>query len=223
MSDWMQTLQKMLGADSAKTGTEVTSTPNWGGLLSSAAMGGLAGALLSSKSAKKIAEQVLIVGGTVAAGAFAWDRYKKYMQQKGPAPQTTQAPAALSCPPDERLERLILSLVFAAKADGHIDAAENRAIRQRLAELGAGADVERLIGEAIDQPLDPEKIARGVRSEEEALQIYLLSRSVIDLDHFMERSYLDALAKALGIPDEARQAIEADIKQSQNQSTSQQP
>lgn len=56
-----------------------------------------------------------------------------------------------------------------------------------------------LIEQAIEQPLD-HNAATGVRNEEEALEIYFLSCAAIDIDHFMERSYLNALGDALKIP-----------------------
>lgn len=53
------------------------------------------------------------------------------------------------------------------------------------------------IEKAIEQPLDPQRLAQGVRNEEEATEIYFLSCAAIDIDHFMERSYLNALGDAL--------------------------
>lgn len=203
MSDWMNEIQRMMGTGEDKHKKSKESTgPNWGALLGSAALGGLAGALLSSKSTKKIAKQVLMVGGGAAAGAFAWDRYKKYMQEPSPAEGTSV---------DVRTERLIYALVFAAKSDGHIDNSEQQVIQQKLSELSLGDEAKRVIDEAIAQPLDPKRLAKGIQTQEEALEIYFLSRSVIDLDHFMERSYLDALATELNIPQAVRQAIEDDI------------
>ncbi|XNM73324.1 DUF533 domain-containing protein [Escherichia coli] len=67
-----------------------------------------------------------------------------------------------------------------------------------------------LIEQAIEQPLDPQRLATGVRNEEEALEIYFLSRAAIDIDHFMERSYLNALGDALKIPQDVRDGIERD-------------
>ena len=67
--------------------------------------------------------------------------------------------------------------------------------------------------EAIAQPLDPAVIAKDVHTEEEALEVYLISCAVIDVDHFMERSYLDALAQALNIPEDVKKGIEADVRQ----------
>lgn len=54
--------------------------------------------------------------------------------------------------------------------------------------------------------------AQGIRNEEEALEIYFLSCAAIDIDHFMERSYLNALGDALKIPQDVRDGIEQDLK-----------
>ena len=67
--------------------------------------------------------------------------------------------------------------------------------------------------EALDQPLNPELIARSVQNEDEALEVYYLSCTVIDVDHFMERGYLDALAQALKIPADVKRGIESDVNE----------
>ena len=67
--------------------------------------------------------------------------------------------------------------------------------------------------EALDQPLNPELIARSVQNEDEALEVYYLSCLVIDVDHFMERGYLDALAQALKIPADVKRGIESDVNE----------
>lgn len=60
--------------------------------------------------------------------------------------------------------------------------------------------------------LDPQKLAVDVKNEEEALELYFLSNLVIDVDHFMERSYLQALGDALKIPEDVRKSMAKDIK-----------
>ncbi len=47
-----------------------------------------------------------------------------------------------------------------------------------------------LIEQALAQPLDPQRLAEGIIDPQEALEIYYVSCAVIDIDHFMERSYL---------------------------------
>lgn len=76
-----------------------------------------------------------------------------------------------------------------------------------------------LIDRALTQPLDPQRLAQGISSEQDALEVYYLSCAVIDIDHFMERSYLNALGEALKIPAEVRAEIEQDI-QAQKQALS---
>lgn len=95
---------------------------------------------------------------------------------------------------------LIMALVFAAKSDGHIDATEQQRIKENVHELQLGAEAETWIQDAINQPLDPALLANGVKNEEEALEVYFLSCAVIDIDHFMEKSYLNALSQGLKIP-----------------------
>ena len=53
-------------------GDMVRSAGGLGGLLGSAALGGLLGALMSGKTARKVAKGALMVGGTAAVGALAW-------------------------------------------------------------------------------------------------------------------------------------------------------
>ena len=137
----------------------------------------------------------------------------KYKDKIRAAHQDEPQFGAQSTPLDERTERLILALVFAAKSDGHIDAKERAAIDQQLREAGVEEKGRVLIEQAIEQPLDPQRLATGVRNEEEALEIYFLSCAAIDIDHFMERSYLNALGDALKIPQDVREGIERDLEQ----------
>lgn len=70
-----------------------------------------------------------------------------------------------------------------------------------------------LVAQAIEQPLEPQRLAQSVKNEEEALELYFLSCAAIDIDHFMERSYLNALGDALKIPQDVREGIERDIRE----------
>lgn len=174
-------------------------------LLKPAALGGIAGLLLVSKAARGFAGGALLAG----VGTVLWNKYKDRIRETNvaTAPEYGQARST----PEERAVRLVRALVFAAKSDGHIDDKEQQAIQSNLQVLNLGEDTERLISGALQEPLNPELVAQGVKNEEEALEVYTLSCAVIDLDHFMERSYLDALAKALRIPDDVKKDLEAKI------------
>ena len=212
MANWLNQLQSLLGqkASSASSSGEQGLSK----LLVPGALGGLAGLLVANKSSRKLLSKygtsALLVGGGAVAGTVLWNKYKDKVRA---AHQDEPQFGAQSSPLDERIERLILALVFAAKSDGHIDAKERSAIEQQLREAGVEEQGRILIERAIEQPLDPQRLAHGIRNEEEALEIYFLSCAAIDIDHFMERSYLNALGDAMKIPHDVREGIEQDLKE----------
>ncbi|WP_312241314.1 DUF533 domain-containing protein [Pantoea sp.] len=215
MNNWLQQIQSVLTKQSGK---QQQSGEALSGMLAPGALGGLAGMLISSKSARnllaKYGGRALLVGGGAAAGAVLWNKYK---QRVSDAHQQEPAFGQQATPVDQRAERLVTALVFAAKSDGHIDAKERAAIEQNIQQAGYGAETEKLIQQAMDKPLDPAWLAAGVKNEEEALELYFLSCAAIDPDHFMERSYLSALGDALKIPQDVRDGIEQDIRQEKAQ------
>ena len=208
MSGWLNQLQSMLGQKASSSGEQGLSK-----LLVPGALGGLAGLLVANKSSRKLLAKygtgALLAGGGAIAGTVLWNKYKdKVRTAHQGEPQFGQH----TSPIDVRTERLILALVFAAKSDGHIDDQERSAIEQQMQEAGVEEQGRALVAQAIEQPLDPARLAQSVKNEEEALELYFLSCAAIDIDHFMERSYLNALGDALKIPHDVREGIEKDIQ-----------
>ena len=103
---------------------------------------------------------------------------------------------------------LVKAMVFAAKADGHIDGKEKQAIAAWLHQRQIGEDVEGLISRWIDEPLDPKVIASEVPNLEQASEVYLVSLLTIDVDHFLEKAYLNQLANELSLPRDLAERIE---------------
>ena len=209
MSNWLNQLQSLLGQKGSSSSGEGLSK-----LLTPGALGGLAGLLVANKSSRKLLSKygtgALLAGGGAVAGTVLWNKYKEKIRSAHQGePQFGQQASPL----DVRSERLILALVFAAKSDGHIDDKERAAIEQQLREAGVEEQGRALVARAIEEPLDPARLAKGIQNEEEALELYFLSCAAIDIDHFMERSYLNALGDALKIPADVREGIEQDIRQ----------
>lgn len=229
MSNWLNQLQSLLGqqGQSASSGERQEGKS----FLLPGALGGLAGLLVASKSSRKLLAKygtsALLVGGGVVAGSVLWNKYQQKLRESAPASAATSAAPSVvpapSVPPstglDARSERLILALVFAAKSDGHIDDHERANIEEQLRAANIDVQGRVLIDRALAQPLDPQRLAQGISSEQEALEVYYISCAVIDIDHFMERSYLNALGEALRLPAEVRTEIEQDI-QAQKQALS---
>ena len=182
---------------------------NMGPLLGPAALGGLAGLLLGGGKLKN----AVMFGGGAALASVLWDKYKGRLQNAQPQAQNAPPLALEASRPDVLAATLIKAMVFAAKSDGHIDAREQQAIYKSIQEMNLGADAEAIVQQAMNEPLDPGAIARNVRTPEEAMEVFLVSCSVIEVDHFMESSYLDALGKALHIPPDVQAGILKDIQQ----------
>jgi uncharacterized membrane protein YebE (DUF533 family) len=194
--DILQGLQGMLGGGGSGSGGGL------GSMLSSGAMGRMAQSLLTNKKGDFSWLKGALLAG---AGKMLWDKLTTRVGEANAAvPNYGAAPA----PADDQARRLIRALVFAAKSDGHIDAAEQRSINQQIQSLNIGPEAETLVQQAMNEPLDPNLIANGVRDPQEALRLYALSSAVIDPDQFMENAYLDGLAKALNIPQDVRDQVE---------------
>lgn len=226
-----ETLGQVSGSGAVESLKQNLGGNSLGGLLGAGALGGLLGALVTGKSVQKVAKGALVVGGTAAVGALAWQFYQKWAQpgtaQAGAPGSATQpgnalqgnipATAPASQPAtgqDANVKALLLveAMVFAARADGHIDATEQSRIYETVAKLCPGQEPTTIIGDLLHKPLDPASIAAKVSTQEEGYDIYKLSCLIVDVDHFMERSYLDGLAASLHIPAEVKFRLEQEAE-----------
>lgn len=150
------------------------------------------------------------IGGLLSSflggGSSALDTHAQSMDQV--VPQFSQ-PAADA---KGRVTRMIRAMIYAAKADGHIDQSEQAAITQQLQKLQLGPEGQALIQQAVNEPINPNAVASGVKNSQEAVQLYALSRAVINVDTPNERKYLDDLARALRIPADIQQSIEGQLR-----------
>lgn len=183
-----------------------------GGLLGAGALGALLANVVSSDVVKNAA--------LVGAGAVAWNFYQKW-SSGNQAAQSEQAAASVEAPMtmnfDPTAELVMRAMIFAARADGNIDAVEQQRIDTILQNMLRGQDVGDKIRQMQQETLDPTKIASQVHSPEQGEDIYRLSCVVIDIDHFMERSYMDVLAKSLNISDTRKAELETEAGQARQQ------
>ncbi len=146
--------------------------------LTGAGGGALAGSalswLLGNKGGREIVGNVLTYGGMAAVGAIAYKAYNNW--QANQAPGTTQAePQTLDRLPQAQAEQhqraILLAMVTAAKADGHVDEREQGLMKEALTKLGGGnAEFEQWLATELNKPLDPAAVARAATTPEMAAE-----------------------------------------------------
>lgn len=105
---------------------------------------------------------------------------------------------------EDNAKLMIRAMVQAAKADGEIDDEEREKI---LSTLGDVTPEEKAFIEAeMRKPVDIMGLAQDTGDAMKA-QVYAMSLMAIRVDTASEAAYLDGLAKALGLSDEARAAV----------------
>ncbi len=182
--------------------------------------GGALGLLLGSKSGRKMGGTVLTYGGLAALGALAYKAYQNYQQQQPATNSAHTAPVQpleqLPAPVQEAHSKAILvALIAAAKADGHIDAKERQLIDGEIAKITNDHSMQQWFDEQLQKPLDPAEIARHATDQAMASEMFLASVLVVDEENFMEKSYLQELARQLQLPAELQQSLRAQVAEVQ--------
>ncbi|OWQ84369.1 hypothetical protein CDN99_24040 [Roseateles aquatilis] len=189
---------------------------------------GVLGALLGSKRGRSYGGKALKYGSIAALGLMAYKAYTAWQAQqqaqgRQPAPGSTtpsSAPAALTAEPrtldrvpqaeaEQHSRAVLLAMIAAAKADGHLDDRERELIEQELGRLEGDATLHRWHEEELRRPLDPAAVAKAAATPEIAAEMYLASLLMVDETSFMERAYLDELARQLRLPEGLKAQLEA--------------
>lgn len=207
-------LESLAGkARSASASLSENAPGGMGGLLGAGALGAVLGNLLPGNAVKGVA--------LAGAAAAAWNFYKKWAESRDQDEEETARPAVTASAPagalpqraDPTAELIMRSMNYAARADGNIDAQEKARMDAVLKAMLPGENLDGVMASISMEPLDPARIASEVRSPEQGDDVYRLSCMTIDIDHFMERSYLDTLAKMLKIKPSEQKEIEAQAEQ----------
>ncbi len=171
------------------------------------------------------------VGGLALVATLAYQAYQSWQANQGQrgtaAPRaagfipsadeaarmlggTRFAPASAADEQD-RARALLIAMITAAKADGHIDADEQRRIFGEMDRHALDADDKAFLMDALRAPVDVEAVARLARSPEQASELYTASLMAISVDTAQERAYLDHLARRLGLDPGLARHIEATL------------
>lgn len=172
--------------------------------------GSLLTLLLGSRGGRRLAK----LGGVALLGTLAWRAW----QERQPAADGTAAndapPALDRLPPAEaeaHSRALLVAMIAAARADGHIDQRELELIRGELDRADVGGDLRAWLQTELERPLDPARVAQAATSPQLASEMYLASLLVVDVQNARERQYLDDLAHHLGLDPQIRASLERQI------------
>ncbi|MCE5976262.1 tellurite resistance TerB family protein [Pseudomonas sp. JR33AA] len=190
-----------------------------GGLLSGAGGGllggGALGLLLGSKKARKYGGKALTYGGLAALGVLAYKAYGNWQANQRVAAAEPQTLDRLPPAQAELHSQAVLrALVAAAKSDGHIDERERALIEGEFTRLDSDRELHHWLHAELNKPLDPAEVARAAQTPEMAAEMYLASVMMVDQENFMERAYLDELARQLQLDPGLRQELESQVQNS---------
>lgn len=180
--------------------------------------------LLGSKKVRKVGGKVAMYGGLAALGALAYRAYGDW--QKNQTAPTASGPAASSQPaltaeaferlPAAQLEQhstaVLTAMIGAAKADGHIGPEERQLLETELGKLSSDPSDQRWLEAELARPLDPAAIAAAAKSPEMGAEMYLASLIMVDEESYMERAYLDELARQLRLAPDLKAQLESQVK-----------
>tara|TARA_R100001143_G_C3351859_1_gene129988 strand:- start:525 stop:1235 length:711 start_codon:yes stop_codon:yes gene_type:complete len=199
-----------------------------GGFGGGALTGGALGLLLGNKKFRKMGGKVATYGAAAALGAVALKAYQDWQTQRStnnasasapPAPMSGAQPAQASSAAlgwsekdtETHSQAVLAAMIGAAKADGHIGDSERALLEAEVARLGSAQDQAWFHSE-LQKPADPAAVAQQAATPEMAAEMYLASLLVIDEQSFMERAYLEELAKQLKLEPGLKNNLEGQVK-----------
>ncbi|MDF2094770.1 tellurite resistance TerB family protein [Aquibaculum arenosum] len=195
------------------------------GALGGAAAGGLLALLVSSKGARKIGGKALTYGGAAAVGALAFRAWQNYQQGKAPGAADTPTEPLLP-PKDSAFDAensaaadglpfpltLVRTMIAAAKADGHVDAEEQKKLFDHVDRQGFDNETKAWMFDELRKEQDVAELARAAQGPEQAAEIYLAARMTIDPDDPQEQRFLRELSARLDLPGELVQHLDAEVE-----------
>ena len=182
---------------------------------------GALGMLLGSRSGRRMGGKAVTYGGLAALGMLAYKAYGNWQaqqaQQGGTAPAAPRAePKTVDRLPPEQVEEhsrgILKALVAAAKADGHVDDQERQMIEAELAQLTDDPELQRWLEAELNKPLDPVEVAAAATTPEMASEMYLASVLMVDEEQYMERAYLDELARQMNLDEQLKAELESQVR-----------
>jgi uncharacterized membrane protein YebE (DUF533 family) len=227
MFDPQKLLDQFLGGGSSAGGDRKRPSSDFvKGLATGGVAGGLAGILLGGKTSRKLAKGAVKIGGTAALAGLAYKVYSDWQASRNlpggtlqtepmkditPKPDGTPFLPAAAKQRDDMSLAILRAMIAAAKSDGHIDAAEQKRIFERLDAMDLGVEEKAFVIDELRKPLDIDAVVAAAATPELAVEIYAASVLAIDPDDPAEQAYLAMLASRLKLDPGLRKSIETEV------------
>lgn len=199
--------------------------------------GGVLGLLMKGgKKPKKMLGSAAKIGGLGLVAGLAWRAYQQHQsggpngteafvqplqlpsqQQALPDPAAYMAPEGSAFLPAEEAGKqaharaILIAMIAAAKADGHVDDAERERLHEAVDTLALAAEDKAFLFDQLRAPLDMEAVVREATTPELAAELYVASLFMADETDATEREYLNRLASALNLEPAFARRIEEEV------------
>lgn len=176
---------------------------------------GAMGLLVGSKRGRRMGGKAFKYSALASLGSLAWKAWQDHQ-----AEQKAGGASRADGEPVERLEgedaerrslEILQAMIMAARADGHIDEGERTRLTEQIDSMGADDELHGWLEEQLRATPDARTLARQADSPQAAREIYVASVAMVDDENAMERSWLDELAKALGIEPDLARRLEREV------------
>lgn len=183
------------------------------GLGKGALVAGVLTALLGTDAGRRVTGTTVKLGSLAALGGLSYQAYQRWQTaQAGEVPALGQPLHELTgAEANRRSQTLLQAIIAAAKADGHIDDQERAQIQAQINHLGLATDAVAFFQAEIEKPLSIPEIAQAVTSPEEAMEVYLASRMIINVQNDQEKVYLSDLASQLKLDSGLVKTLEEEV------------
>lgn len=128
-----------------------------------------------------------------------------------PEPQTLDRVTGAQA--EEHSNAVLVAMIGASKADGHIGAEERQLLEGELNKLSTDPADRAWLEAELAKPLDPAAVAKSATTPEIAAEMYLASLLIVDDESYMERAYLDELARQMKLDPGLKATLEAQLQQ----------
>ncbi len=210
-------LQKSNSGDQTFSSQQKTGSALSSGLAGGAVAGGIMALLVGSKSARKMGKKVAKYGGAAVLGGLAYRAYGNWSKNKAlgktaPITETDITEARVIASKNPVIPNsegnkgislefvLINTMIAASKADGNIDTFEQKQLFKAIDQLGISDEEKSFVFDAMSRDITVQEIADSVTLDEHKADVYLAAYMAIEVDHQLERTFLNNLAIALDLP-----------------------